>query len=410
MRPVFIAITAFTACNIVIMSFAAGAVRFVECRNILNSFQPYTAIDLDVCHPVSTPTKFSDTVNQYTQSKEIYLHVLSKYYSSVEVISSIDPFSIYNSLNLQCNLSDYEELENLTNSINTSISDTLSSLQKELNNHTNFLSIGDVYGILDESEISLFQFDFQLSDKNLSMTNAKNIGKHNQILARSQTTLPQRINHFEFTTVNKVDCDSEKCVALTFDDGPLPTTTSPLIDILRDNQVLATFYVVGDLVEQYPEILEQIHSNGHEIGNHTTTHLNLGFADKDKIREEVGQADEAITRITGKMPRTFRPTYGYIDQDVLDAVERPIINWSVDPQDWKIKNSQKISQRVIEQTKPGSIILLHDIHTTTVESVQEIITQLRAQGYIFVTVSDLLDVVPEAKHNGSVVLSQNKSI
>lgn len=192
--------------------------------------------------------------------------------------------------------------------------------------------------------------------------------------------------------------EQKKYVALTFDDGPNNTTTPYLLDILKDNNVKATFFMLGQNVEQNEAVVKRVFDEGHEIASHSYSHPNFTTLSADEIREQIFKTDKAIFNVTGTLPRNLRPPYGAIDANSADLVGMPIIQWNVDSMDWKLKNPAKIAASVQQNVYDGSIILLHDIHDESVKSVPAIITELRQENYEFVTVDELLSQSQKPLH------------
>lgn len=189
-----------------------------------------------------------------------------------------------------------------------------------------------------------------------------------------------------------VDCRKSKCVALTFDDGPGPFTTK-LLDHLRKADVPATFFMLGQQVELYPKITRAVAAAGHEIGVHTWDHRMLTRLDTQQVRREITSSIKVVKQVTGKRPRLLRPPYGATDRAVAAEAKRAKVAqvlWDVDTLDWKTRSAKKTIKATLKDTRRGSIVLLHDIHSTTVAAVPGIIEGLRAKGYTFVTVSQLL--------------------
>ena len=188
-----------------------------------------------------------------------------------------------------------------------------------------------------------------------------------------------------------VDCTVHKCIALTFDDGPV-AGTAKLLDTLKANGARATFFVLGSQVATNAGMLQREVADGNEIGNHTFTHAKLAGASQAKAQEEIMRTQAAIQQVTGKAPVLLRPTYGATDKK-LDAIARQQnlaqILWTVDTDDWRDHNSPLIEKRVLKGAKPGHIILMHDVRPTTVAAVPNILKALSKQGYAFVTVSEL---------------------
>lgn len=195
------------------------------------------------------------------------------------------------------------------------------------------------------------------------------------------------------TSGNEFDQDGSPLVALTFDDGPHATLTPRLLDILAKEDTPATFYVVGKMVSESPEVAQRIVDEGHEIGNHSWTHPDLRKLSDEKINKELANTAKAIEKHTGSQPYSTRPPYGGLNARVAKAIPReyqPVVLWTVDPKDWQKPGIQKIVERVVGEAKPGSILLLHDIHEESVEAVPKIIGELRNKGFKFVTVSQIL--------------------
>lgn len=190
---------------------------------------------------------------------------------------------------------------------------------------------------------------------------------------------------------DKKNEESKKRVALTFDDGPNTTSTVRLLELLERESIEATFFLLGQMVTNNPHIAKRIAEQGHEVANHSYSHPDLTQRTTDEVKSEVTKTDEAIFLATGVLPKTFRPPYGAVNRDVISKVGLPIIQWDVDSLDWKFKNPEIISKKVIAQAQEGSIILLHDIHESSVEAVPKIIQGLKNEGYEFVTVSELLN-------------------
>ncbi|MBI4027156.1 MAG: polysaccharide deacetylase family protein [Verrucomicrobia bacterium] len=190
---------------------------------------------------------------------------------------------------------------------------------------------------------------------------------------------------------------SSKQIALTFDDGPHGTITPRILDMLRERQVKATFFVLGDRVKHYEWVLRQIVAEGHEIGNHAYSHRILKFMSNDLIDREIAETQSAIRNAIGYETRLFRPPYGDFRPDtraVFRKYNLEVILWSVDTLDWKLRNRDKIFNVAINDTHNGSIILCHDIHRATLEAVPDILGSLIAKGYEFVTISQLCGLPP----------------
>jgi peptidoglycan/xylan/chitin deacetylase (PgdA/CDA1 family) len=190
----------------------------------------------------------------------------------------------------------------------------------------------------------------------------------------------------------KVDCRKVKCIAITFDDGPGPYTAKLLKHLERAN-VPATFFVLGQKVKASPKVARAIVAGGHEIAVHTWDHPILTKLTAEQVWREIATTIKVIKKTTGKTPKLLRPPYGETNVTVAIQAKRAKVAqilWSVDTLDWKTRSTKKTVKAALKQTKRGSILLLHDIHKTSVAAVPDIIDGLRRKGYVFVTVSQLL--------------------
>ena len=183
-------------------------------------------------------------------------------------------------------------------------------------------------------------------------------------------------------------------IAMTFDDGPSATLTPKLLDILAAHQIKATFFVIGENVAEHPEIVARAAHEGHEIGNHSWSHPNLAKMSDDGVRSQLQRTDDAIKSATGSRPTLLRPPYGSITSRekrwIHDQFGYQIILWDVDPYDWKRPGPSVVRNRILKETRPGSIVLSHDIHPGTIEAMPSTFDALEAKGFKFVTVSELI--------------------
>lgn len=195
------------------------------------------------------------------------------------------------------------------------------------------------------------------------------------------------------TTVSSVHVDGPY-IALTFDDGPNQKLTPRLLDLLAENHIHVTFFVVGENAAEYPEILQRAVREGHDIGNHTWSHPNLAKMSDENVRSQIKRTEEAITNAIGSRPTLFRPPYGSVTAHqkrfIHDELGYEIILWEVDPLDWKNPGPNVVTSRILKETRPGSIVLAHDIHAQTIQAMPATLTELEAKGFKFVTVSQLL--------------------
>jgi peptidoglycan/xylan/chitin deacetylase (PgdA/CDA1 family) len=183
-------------------------------------------------------------------------------------------------------------------------------------------------------------------------------------------------------------------VAMTFDDGPHPKLTPRLLDVLKERNIKATFFVLGKCVAEYPDIAKRIVDEGHEIANHSWNHPQLTKLSPSAFDSEISQTNAAIEKATGVRPVTMRPPYGAINAALTKRLNEEyglsVILWSVDPLDWKIRKSDHVSGHIIKNAAPGAIILAHDIHASTIDAMPATLDALQSKGYKFATVSELI--------------------
>ena len=183
-------------------------------------------------------------------------------------------------------------------------------------------------------------------------------------------------------------------IAMTFDDGPSEKLTPELLDILAHYHIHATFFVIGKNAADHPEILQRAVREGHEIGNHSWSHPAFAKMSDDKVRAELQKTDDAIRAALGGRPVLMRPPYGSITARQKKWINAEFgyrtILWDVDPLDWKRPGPAVVTHRIVTETRPGSIILSHDIHPGTIKAMPATFEQLQTKGFKFVTVSELI--------------------
>lgn len=235
----------------------------------------------------------------------------------------------------------------------------------------------------------------------------------------AETDLPQlnlNGNFMAAKSLDGIDPYSDKVVALTFDDGPHAENTDKLLDVLAENGAVATFFVLGENAARYPDVIKRIYEGGNEIGTHSYTHSDLMKLTTDQIlSDEYGKTNDVLEETIGVRATIDRPPYGSMTEERAEAIGREQILWSVDPEDWKdeYKNTSSLMDNIFNGTNSGvkvsdgAIILSHDIHATTVEAYDSIIKELIAQGYKFVTITQMMQIAElrgkdiEYKFNGA---------
>lgn len=202
-----------------------------------------------------------------------------------------------------------------------------------------------------------------------------------------------RINSGTSATVTRIPT-AQPYVAMTFDDGPHPSLTPQLLDMLAVRGIRATFYVIGRNAARYPQILQRMVAEGHEIGNHTWSHPSLSGHSDASILNEIDRTNQAVYAAVGRPPVTMRPPYGNLrDRQRLmlhQARSMPTILWSVDPLDWQRPGSGVVTQRIVRGSHTGAVILAHDIHRGTVRAMPATLDGVMGRGFRFVTVSELI--------------------
>lgn len=188
----------------------------------------------------------------------------------------------------------------------------------------------------------------------------------------------------------------DKKIALTFDDGPHPSKTEQILNVLKKYKVKGTFFTIGQNAERYPEILQKIMAEGHEIANHTYDHKSIYKLSEREIQLSVQKCSKIIREITGVEPKLFRPPEGFMNDNIARFMDQDgynVILWKIDTYDWKGRSAEDIYQTVVSKIHCGDIILMHDYiwrKSNTPEALDLIIPRLLSEGYEFLCVSELL--------------------
>lgn len=183
---------------------------------------------------------------------------------------------------------------------------------------------------------------------------------------------------------------NKKVIALTFDDGP-SKYTKEIINILKEYNINATFFVLGNKISLYRETLSKMIENGNEIGNHSYNHKWMIKLNEKEIKWQIEKTNEILKEELNYTPTSIRPTYGSINNKIKESTNLNIVLWTVDTLDWKIKDPKKIANRGIK-VQDGSIILMHDAHSRTAKALKIMIPKLLEEGYVFVTVEELREI------------------
>lgn len=179
-------------------------------------------------------------------------------------------------------------------------------------------------------------------------------------------------------------------IAITFDDGPSSRYTGRLLDGLKERNVKASFFLIGENAEENPVLVERIYKEGHLIGNHTYSHVQMTHLSEEAAVREIEKTDQVISAITGEHVAYMRPPFGAWQRELEVRMEVLPVLWSVDPLDWTTENVDEIVSKVVTEVEEGDIILLHDCYASSVEAALQIVDILQKEGYEFVTVDRLL--------------------
>ena len=179
-------------------------------------------------------------------------------------------------------------------------------------------------------------------------------------------------------------------IALTFDDGPSTAWNPALLDGLKERGVKATFFLIGENADKNPEIVKRMAEEGHLIGNHTYHHVELTKVSENEARLELADTSAVIVRITGKEPEYMRPPFGAWQRKLEQEIQMLPVLWTIDPLDWTTENQDEIVNKVVTEAEENDIILLHDCYKSSIEAGLRIVDILQEEGFVFVTVDELL--------------------
>lgn len=183
--------------------------------------------------------------------------------------------------------------------------------------------------------------------------------------------------------------EQPKLIALTFDDGPRRSTTTQLLDGLAQRGAKATFFLIGAQIENNEDIIQRMEAEGHQVGIHTFDHVRLIGLNWADFNAQVEKTRAILERVLGHETFALRPPYGLYDEGVRDKAGAPIILWSIDPEDWGDRNTEREVAHILKNARDGAIVLLHDIYPESVQTALRVVDELHRQGYLFVTVEEL---------------------
>lgn len=195
-----------------------------------------------------------------------------------------------------------------------------------------------------------------------------------------------------------------KLVALTFDDGPRRLTTSALLDGLGQRGVHATFFLVGLNVAGNEDLILRMEEEGHQVGIHSQSHKMLNGLNAADFYDEVDTLAIRLEQLLGHGGFALRPPYGMVDAGVKRMADMPIIQWSIDPEDWSDEDTPRQVEHIVSRAQDGDIILLHDIYPSSVDTALQVVDALLAEGFFFVTVDELFEAKEISLENGRVYM------
>lgn len=191
----------------------------------------------------------------------------------------------------------------------------------------------------------------------------------------------------------KTDCARAACLVLSFDDGPDAVVTPHVLDILAQYHARADFFVVGTRAAAMPGLLQRMHREGHEVGNHSWGHPDFTTLTPEQIQFEINQTQAAVIAAGLPAPHLFRPPYGAVNAMVLSRIPMAVALWNVDPEDWHSTDPNYLAARVVTTAKPGGVVAMHDLDPTTAQALPAILQNLQSR-FQLVTMSELLDLSP----------------
>ena len=229
------------------------------------------------------------------------------------------------------------------------------------------------------------------------------LGKSNKLTTNQWKAMEQwRSDVVKLSKENKEEVytngyNKEKMVALTFDDGPDSNITPKIVETLTQYNVNGNFFFIGEKVWKYPSVVEKAYKEGNLVLSHSYNHVELNKLSEGKIKNEMEKGEEEIFNIIGKKPSLIRPPYGAIDKNVIEAAKsegNKIILWSIDTLDWSQMEKENIQKNIIDNLRPGEIILMHsnEDKIATLEALPDIIMAIKEKGYEIVTLDKLLNV------------------
>lgn len=201
---------------------------------------------------------------------------------------------------------------------------------------------------------------------------------------------PEEIIPVEHLVLPEEKKTEKKRIALTFDDGPHPIYTPQMLELLKEEQVPATFFLLGENVELYGDVVKEIAKEGHLIGNHTYHHVQITSLSLEEACKEIQETSDLIEELTGTGTEYVRPPFGTWNEELEERLDLIPVMWSIDTKDWTTQNVDWIVWETVKHAEDHDIILMHDSYQSTVDAVKRVIEQLEAEGFEFVTVDEII--------------------
>ncbi len=344
-------------------------------------------IDLQTKNFKSTVTDFPYLIDrselnidfEYSAFNQRYINIILKtdYYDGEEKQNYYDLYSILYDLKQKqfLNILDFfSDQEKLFQKIQD-------SFQKE--NNITISNIDSLSMLISNNQLIVYYQSDQIYSISIPLTKLD--------LNLEITTEKKEVDITELQRVVSTIDPEKPVVAITFDDGP-SQYTKEIIKTLKENDCNATFFVLGNKVEAYQDVIRESIKNGNEIGNHSYNHKWLSRLSKEKIMEQINKTQDILQQTVNYTPTHLRPTYGSVNQRIKNTTKLSITLWTIDTKDWKLKNVDRIVERAIKNIEDGDIILMHDIFERSSEALKKLIPLLKEQGYQLVTISELEEV------------------
>lgn len=205
----------------------------------------------------------------------------------------------------------------------------------------------------------------------------------------------------------KID-KSKKLIAFTFDDGPMKGRTERVLKALEKEDFRATFFMLGQNAQAYPDVVEKVYKSGNEVAGHSWDHPLLTRLSSEQIKNQQDKMNAALFKACGSKAAIFRPPYGGFNDNVKKNIDAPLILWNIDTLDWKTKSAPATEKAILDKAQDGDIVLMHDIHEPTVQAVEHVLPILKQRGYEVCTVSELLEAKGIQVKKGNVVISAHQ--